>query len=111
MLDHRRDRRAHDPLGSHSSVTWSLAAPAAVAVAFLLLPLSGLIVRAPWRSLPEILSDAGVFHALRLSLVCATSATACSLLLGVPLAWILARVDHRFEVGVEAATRDRRRGR
>jgi molybdate transport system permease protein len=76
-------------------VAWPLAAPAAVAAGFLLLPLTALLVRAPWRSLPQVLSDAGVFQALRLSLICATAATACSLLLGVPLAWILARTEHR----------------
>ena len=77
-----------------SPMAWSLAVPAAVAVGFLLLPLLGLLVKAPWRSMPELLTDAGIFHALRLSLICATSATACSVLLGVPLAWILARTDH-----------------
>jgi molybdate transport system permease protein len=75
-------------------MTWSLGVPAAMAAGFLLIPLLGLLVKAPWRSLPEILTDAGVFHALRLSLICATSATGCALLLGVPLAWILARTDH-----------------
>jgi molybdate transport system permease protein len=79
---------------ARSPLTWSLTAPAAVAVGFLLLPLLGLLVKAPWRNLPALLTDAGVFQALRLSLVCATSATAGSLLLGVPLAWVLARTDH-----------------
>jgi molybdate transport system permease protein len=66
-------------------------APAAVAVAFLLLPLAGLLVRAPWRSLPALLRDPLVREALRLSLLSASLATALSLLVGVPLAWVLAR--------------------
>jgi molybdate transport system permease protein len=62
-----------------------------VAVAFLLLPLAGLLIRAPWRSMPALLADPLVRQALRLSLVSATLATAVSLVLGVPLAWVLAR--------------------
>ncbi|HET9656515.1 MAG TPA: ABC transporter permease [Kineosporiaceae bacterium] len=70
---------------------WPLALPGALAVAFLLLPLIGLLVRAPWRGLPRLLSDPAALTALRLSLLSATAATAVSLLLGVPLAWLLAR--------------------
>jgi len=66
--------------------------PAAVATGFLLLPLAGLLVRAPWRSLPALLADPLVRQALRLSLLTATLATAVSLLTGVPLAWVLARL-------------------
>ena len=40
----------------------------------------------------RLLSDSQALTALRLSLECATAATAASLVLGVPLAWILARV-------------------
>jgi molybdate transport system permease protein len=68
-----------------------LAAPASVAVLFLVLPLLGLLVRAPWRGLGRILGENQVADALRLSLVCATAATALSLAFGVPLAWVLAR--------------------
>ena len=74
-----------------SRTPWPLVAPAAVAIVFLLLPLLGLLVRAPWRSLPTLLADPLVGEALRLSLVTATLATGVSLLLGVPLAWVLAR--------------------
>jgi len=74
---------------------WVLTAPAAVGVIFLLLPLAGLLVRAPWRHLPGLLTDPQVFTALRLSLLSATTATAASLVLGVPLAWVLARSGWR----------------
>ena len=67
--------------------------PAALALAFLGLPLLALLVRAPWRALPELLLTEQVGQALRLSLVCATAATMLSLLLGVPLAWVLARAE------------------
>ncbi len=68
-----------------------LLAPAALGVAFLLLPLVGLLWRAPWSGLPRLLSDSGTVTALRLSLICASAATVVSVLLGVPLAWVLAR--------------------
>ncbi|WP_436763407.1 ABC transporter permease [Streptosporangium sp. V21-05] len=59
---------------------------------FLTLPLAGLLVRAPWSTLAERLGEPRVLEALRLSLVTATVATLVCLLLGVPLAWLLARV-------------------
>lgn len=71
----------------------ALLLPAGLALAFLLLPLAALVLRAPWRSLPELLLTPQVGQALRLSLVCATSATVLCLLLGVPLAWVLARSE------------------
>ena len=71
---------------------WPLGVPAVVAMVFLVLPLVGLLVRAPWATLPSLLSDRTVGQALRLSLVTATLATAVSLVVGVPLAWVLARV-------------------
>jgi len=72
-------------------VPWPLAGPATIAVVFLLLPLAGLLVRAPWRDLPQLLMQPEVRSALRLSLFSATLATGLSLLAGVPLAWVLAR--------------------
>ncbi|WP_084781114.1 ABC transporter permease [Planobispora rosea] len=60
-------------------------------MAFLVLPLAGLLVRAPWSTLPARLAEPQVLEALRLSLVTATIATLVCLLLGVPLAWLLAR--------------------
>lgn len=67
--------------------------PAVIAVLFLLIPLIAVIVRAPWSDLGQILSHSEALTALRLSLICATAATAVSLVIGVPLAWVLARVN------------------
>jgi molybdate transport system permease protein len=78
-----------------SRAPWPLAVPAVVAVAFLLLPLVGLLLRASWRDLPRLLLESEALGALRLSLVTATIATAISLILGVPLAWVLARARFR----------------
>ena len=71
---------------------WVLVVPAAVGMVFLVLPLAGLLVRAPWSTLAQRLAEPQVLEALRLSLVTATLATLVCLLLGVPLAWTLARV-------------------
>jgi molybdate transport system permease protein len=70
----------------------TLVVPALLGLVFLVLPLAGLLVRAPWSTLPRRLAEPQVLEALRLSLVTATVATAVCLLLGVPLAWVLARV-------------------
>jgi molybdate transport system permease protein len=71
----------------------ALAVPAFLGLAFLVFPLVGLLVRAPWSTLPQRLTEPGILAALRLSLYSATLATAVSLVLGVPLAWILARTS------------------
>ncbi|MEU5098146.1 molybdate ABC transporter permease subunit [Streptomyces sp. NPDC020996] len=78
---------------SGRGVPLPLLLPALVGLAFLLLPLVALLVRAPWSTLPDQLTSAAVWQALRLSLLCATAATAVSLVIGVPLAWLLARTD------------------
>ncbi|WP_230466516.1 ABC transporter permease [[Actinomadura] parvosata] len=70
-----------------------LVVPALAGLVFLTLPLAGLLVRAPWSTLPQRLAEPHVLEALRLSLITATVATAVCLLLGVPLAWLLARTE------------------
>ena len=95
MAPHAGAGRADRASRARAGLPWPLVAPAVVGVAFLLLPLAGLLLRAPWRHLPQVLADAGVAGALRLSLLCATAATAASLLLGVPLAWLLSRARGR----------------
>ncbi|MFB7169255.1 ABC transporter permease [Streptomyces sp. NPDC056254] len=59
------------------------------------MPLIGILVRTPWGELVEHLGSPGVVQALKLSLVVSLWALGLSLLLGVPLAWLLARVDFR----------------
>ncbi|MGW1835505.1 ABC transporter permease [Streptomyces sp. NPDC002067] len=69
----------------------ALAVPALLAVAFLLLPLVGILARTSWSELGTHLTSPGVTEALRLSLLVSFWALGLSLLLGVPLAWLLAR--------------------
>ena len=68
-----------------------LGLPAAFALLFLLLPLVGLLIRAPWSNTAAVLTDPRALQALRLSLITATVSMIIALLLGVPLAWLLAR--------------------
>ena len=79
-----------------------LAVPALLAVAFLVLPLAGLLLRAPWRDAPRLLADPAVGAALRLSLLTATAATVLCLVLGIPLAWVLARPALRGRAALRA---------
>ncbi|MFD9600900.1 ABC transporter permease [Streptomyces sp. NBC_01224] len=71
----------------------ALALPALLAIAFLLMPLIGILARTSWADLGIHLTSPGVTQALRLSLLVSFWALGLSLLLGVPLAWLLARVD------------------
>jgi molybdate transport system permease protein len=80
----RRRRRGH-------SVPAPLLVPAAVGVVFLVLPLVGLLIRAPWSAIGPALAEPEVGLALRLSLLSASLATVVSVVLGVPIAWVLAR--------------------
>ncbi|MFH9400250.1 molybdate ABC transporter permease subunit [Streptomyces sp. NPDC017638] len=89
----RPPRRRRTGARGRRAVPLPLLLPGLLALAFLLLPLLALLVRAPWRALPEQLSSTEVWQALQLSLISATTATAVSLVLGVPLAWLLARTD------------------
>jgi molybdate transport system permease protein len=78
-------------------VTWRrrhpllLSVPAALGLTLLLLPLLALLLRTPWDRLPALLGSGAVQQALWLSVRCALAATALSVVLGVPLAWVLAR--------------------
>jgi len=70
----------------------ALLVPAVAGAVFVVLPLVALLQRAPWGGLADELTSPGVRDALALSLVTSLAATAVSLVLGVPLAWLLARV-------------------
>jgi molybdate transport system permease protein len=72
-----------------------LVLPALLGLAFLIVPLAGLLVRAPWTSLGARLFSREAGQALLLSLTCASLATLICLGLGVPLAWLLARGELR----------------
>ncbi|WP_069740744.1 ABC transporter permease [Streptomyces sp. EN23] len=69
-----------------------LTVPALLAVAFLMLPLVGVLARTSWGGLGDHLTAEATTEALRLSLLVSLWSLGLSLLFGVPLAWLLARV-------------------
>ena len=71
----------------------SILVVATLGIAFLALPVVGLLPRAPWSSLDDLLGRRAVLDALRVSLTVSAVAAAIVVVLGTPLAWILARVD------------------
>jgi len=77
------------------TVPQSIAVVAAIAFALLLVPLVAVVAEAPWASLTEELTAPETLSAVRLSIVVSLGAVAISLLLGVPLAFALARGTFR----------------
>ena len=86
MID-RRARSRRSGLGTPLIIV----PPAVLAVLFLALPTAALVVRTPWHRLGAIYREQGVWTALRLSIESSLEALAVSLVIGVPLAWMLAR--------------------
>ena len=72
-----------------------LMVPAALAALLLLVPLVAMVASTSWSELPGHLTSRVALDALRLSLVTSTVAIVLCLVLGLPLAWLLARVDFR----------------
>lgn len=77
---------------------------AAVAVAFFALPFVALVVRAPWSDAWSTLTSRPALDALRLSLVTSVCATGVALVLGLPLAWVQARISYPGKRFVRALT-------
>ena len=73
-----------------SRVPLLLAVPAAVGLLFLVLPLVGLVMRAPWADAGAVLTSRGALQALRLSMITSTVSVIIVVIIGVPLAWLLA---------------------
>src|SRR5436190_21345176 len=91
---HRRPERAP---------VW-IAVLAALGAAFFIVPLVGLVVRTPWGDAWRSLTSPDTLEALRISLVASLTSTAVALVLGVPLAWVYARVDFPGKALVRALT-------
>ncbi|HEV2810862.1 MAG TPA: ABC transporter permease [Acidimicrobiales bacterium] len=66
---------------------------AVVALAYVAVPFAALLQRAPWSDLGDLLGRPVVTDALRLSVITAFAATGISMLVGMPLAWVLARTS------------------
>jgi molybdate transport system permease protein len=87
----RASSRTRSPDARRSGIPGLLWVPAGIALAFLVLPLVALITQVPWGQIGQIVESNGVGQALALSLGAGAAATGLSVVLGVPLAWVLAR--------------------
>ena len=74
-------------------VPWLAVLIALFGFIFIALPLVGLIQQVPWGNLWTDLKTPEATAALRLSVICSLWATGLSVAFGVPLAWVLARVE------------------
>jgi len=69
-----------------------IAVLAVLGVALVVLPVAALLIRAEWSNVGELLTGEGATTALRLSVLVSLAAAAISVLLGVPLGYVLARI-------------------
>ena len=72
---------------------WPILVLATIGIAFFIAPLLGLVAKMPWSGLAGVFGSELVADALRLSLLSSAGATVLSLILGLPLAWVLARMQ------------------
>jgi molybdate transport system permease protein len=87
------DRRPKTRRRTPRSVPPGAVAVATLAAALLIVPLIGLVWRAPWSDAADIITSDAVTTPLRLSIITSCIATALSAALGFPLAWLLAKAD------------------
>lgn len=85
-------RSSHD---TGTGTPFTLVAPAILGVALLILPLIALVTRASWATLWTDITAPAALDALRLSLLSGAAATALCLVLGLPLALLMARSGPR----------------
>jgi len=78
---------------SNSGLPPAILLVAGLGVALLLLPLAGLFIQAPWRRLFTLLGNDATLTAIRVSAVVSLAAAGLSIVVGVPLAFVLARLD------------------
>jgi molybdate transport system permease protein len=71
----------------------AMVALAALGAAFVLLPVAGLLARAPWERAGELLTSDVAVEGARVSLIVSLGAAALSLLVGVPLGLLLGRAS------------------
>jgi len=74
----------------------AIVVPAAIGFAAVVAPVAGLLQRAAWSSMWASLTDDDVADALGVSLAVSLAAAALCVLLGLPMAWALARVEGRW---------------
>ena len=80
-----------------------LVLPGALAAALLVVPLVALVLDTPWGSFLDQLRTTAVRDALRITALASAATVVACLLLGTPLAWLLARVEFRGRTLLRAA--------
>jgi molybdate transport system permease protein len=81
--------------GSRQAFNPVVAGLAAISALFFILPLTGLVIRAPWSTITSVITSSASRDALWLTLIASLATTALALIFGFPLAWLLARVEFR----------------
>ena len=92
---------SHAPLPRVDLPRWILG-PAAVGLAFIALPLAAMLTRVPWAEFPALITSEASRTALLLSLRTSTLATALCVVMGVPIALVLARARFRGQDALRA---------
>ena len=78
-------------MAKKTQVSPALAAVGFVGLLVVLLPVVALLSRVPWSNLASQLTSESSLNAIRVSLITSVLAALISVVLGVPLAWYLAR--------------------
>lgn len=96
--------RSKKQTSTQTALPAALWVPAGLAAAVLLLPLAALFVRVDWAQVPATLTSPAALSALTLSLLTASIATVLCVLLGLPLAFIIARASAPVATALRALT-------
>lgn len=83
--------RTRPPRTVHTGLPGALWVPAVLALGLIMLPVIGLVVRAPWPRFVELITSESALTALELSLRTGAVSTVLCVVLGGPLAVVLAR--------------------
>ncbi|WP_111718673.1 ABC transporter permease [Homoserinimonas sp. OAct 916] len=78
--------------------------PAVIGLALLTLPILGMFLRVDWRTVPSAITSPEAVSALLLSLKTASLATVICLIVGIPLALVIARSSRRLGGVLRAVT-------
>ena len=100
----RDSRRAASGNAIRTRLPLGVLIPACFAIATLVLPLAALLLRVDWASVPATLAEPATRSALGLSLLTATIATMLCIVLGVPLALVIARAEGVLATILRAVT-------
>ncbi len=85
------EQSARSRIPAAAAIPRSLYIPAVIGVGLLVLPLLALLDKIDWAELPAAITSPAALNALKLSLITGVAATLACLVLGIPMALVLAR--------------------